>query len=124
MAEKILALLAAFVLGVVVAMMLGSKMVNLGLRHSPRLRAMVRAQLDRHDKVKTDAFSQELVEAGLNERLQLCAAVKVYTSPSGAQYLVDCPNTTVLREPLCVEHKHPMETPPHTQAPGSPKDDA
>lgn len=101
MPEKILALLAAFVLGVVVTMMLGSKMVSFALLHSPRLRAMVRAQLDRDDGVETDPVVQDCADAAAGK---FCAVTTSYIDMNGKRQHVGCIDKPLEGETLCAEH--------------------
>lgn len=49
MAEKILALLIAFFGGIALTVLFGAKLINLGMRHSPPLRKLLRDALDRED---------------------------------------------------------------------------
>jgi hypothetical protein len=49
MAEKILALLVAFASGAALVSLIGTKLINLAVRHSPQTRKLIRDMLDRED---------------------------------------------------------------------------
>jgi len=57
MAEKILALTVAFLGGGTVIALLYSKMIDLALRHSPRLRMRVRQEINRLDRVGVEPIA-------------------------------------------------------------------
>lgn len=71
MAEKILALIVAFLGGVATMSLLGTKLINLALRYSARARALVRDELNRleaeYGRSHTDPMMDEAVQARLNE---------------------------------------------------------
>lgn len=106
MAEKILALLIAFVSGIALTALVGTKLVNFGLRLSPPLRKLVRDKLDREDArhalvgAPTDNPFNAGVEAAIRDAeiqdngCQLCIDPidKPYVDEGGAQRWRACPN--------------------------------
>jgi len=104
MAEKILALLVAFVGGAALAALIYGKLINLGLRHSAPIRKMLRDKLDREDARhallgdSNDLFSSSFnagVEAGERAgKCELCIDPidKPHIEADGSRRWRACPN--------------------------------
>lgn len=91
MAEKVLALLVAFLGGSVSTYFLGAKLIGLALRHSPSLRAQMRAALDRADvRAEAEPWRDEIVE-GISAE-QRCEA---YNQSTGER----CPHVAIRQVP-------------------------
>lgn len=126
MAEKILALLIAFVGGIALTALVGTKLINISLRHSPPVRRLLRATLDREDArhalvgaLAADPIAHGFnagVEIGIREgKCELCIDPinKPHIDESGARRWRACPNPAAhvvdhnghkLR--ICEEHFH------------------
>lgn len=104
MAEKILALLATFLGGAVSTYFFGIKLVGVALRHSPSLRAQVRAALDRADTHSgTEPWRDEIVEGIAAE--QRCEAYNQLTGEQCQHVAVrQVPDLTGRMRRACYEH--------------------
>jgi len=105
MAEKILALLIVFFGGITLTMLVGTKLINLALRHSPPARRLLRDKLDREDArhalvgvPATDSLAHGFnagVEAGIREgKCELCIDPidLPHVDEDGARRWRACPN--------------------------------
>lgn len=124
MAEKILALLIAFVGGVALTALVGTKMINLALRHSAPVRKQIRDALDREDarhaivSAPTDdpialGFKAGVEAASRDGKCELCIDLidKPHIDARSARRWLACPNQaarTVWRNGhelrVCEEH--------------------
>ncbi len=125
MAEKILALLVAFASGAAVVALIGTKLVNFAIRHSPGMRKLIRDALDREDSRHAitgqplhpvaesfDVGMQAAADEGLCE-LCIDPIDKPYVDEHGNRRWRRCPNlatkqvgnlNTGRRLNICKEH--------------------
>ena len=106
MAEKILALLIAFLSGIALTVLIGAKLINLSIRHSPRMRKLLRDTLDREDArhaivgdahLLSHAFDDGVL-AGARDGKDLCEVCidpidKPFVDEGGAKRWRPCPNS-------------------------------